>query len=146
MTLTQLLIQTGLTFVAAALGAIFGAFLTRWTERYKQLQELRTSAYVDLLRGIATLAIVQGDILRNEQSFLEERIAKISVADAKTRIAIYGSKAVVRSLSIFLDGPAKLDTTERMHKFAEICVLMRNEGNSLTQNVAFEDVHKLLFS
>jgi hypothetical protein len=135
-----------LTFVAAALGAVFGAFLTRWTDSYKRLQELRTSAYVDFLRGIAALAAVQRDSLRHDQSFLEERNAKITVADAKARIAIYGSKAVVNALSRFLDGGAALDTEERMHKFAEMCVLMRNEGNTWSQRAAFEDVHKLLFS
>lgn len=39
MSFTQLLIQTAATFVAAGLGAIFGAFLTRRTERFKHLQE-----------------------------------------------------------------------------------------------------------
>jgi hypothetical protein len=146
MTSTQLLIQTSLTFVAGALGAIFGAFLTRWTDRYKRLQELRTAAYVDFIRGIAALAAVQRDAVRNEQSFLEERTASITVADAKARIAIYGSKAVVNALSRFLDGGAVLATEERMHKFAEMCVLMRNEGNTWSQGTAFEDVHKLLFS
>jgi hypothetical protein len=45
MTLQQLLLQTAVTFVAAGLGAIFGAFLTRRTERFKHLQELRSAAY-----------------------------------------------------------------------------------------------------
>jgi hypothetical protein len=146
MTLTQLFTQTSLTFVAAALGAIFGAFLTRWTDRYKRLQELRTAAYVDFIRGIAALAAVQHDTLRDDRNLLEERTAKITVADAKARIAIYGSKAVVKALSRFLDGGAVLDTEERMHKFAEMCVLMRNEGNTWSQRAAFEDVHKLLFN
>jgi hypothetical protein len=145
-TTTQFLVQNSLTFVAAALGAIFGAFLTRWTDRYKHLQELRTTAYVDFIRGVSTLAVVQRDTVRNEQTFLEARAATITVADAKARIAIYGSKAVVRALSQFLDGGAVLDTEERLRKFAEICVLMRNEGNTLLQRGAFEDVHKLLFS
>jgi hypothetical protein len=56
MTLQQLLIQTAVTFVAAGLGAIFGAFLTRRTERFKHLQELRSAAYADFLRGVATAA------------------------------------------------------------------------------------------
>ena len=44
MTFTQLIIQTAVTFVAASIGAIFGAFLIRRTERFRHLQELRTAA------------------------------------------------------------------------------------------------------
>jgi len=53
---------------------------------------------------------------------------------------------VVRALSRFLDGGAVLNTEERLRTFAEMCVLMRNEGNTWLQHAAFEDLHKLLFS
>jgi hypothetical protein len=102
MTFTQLFTQTSLTFVAAGLGLIFGAFLTRRTERYKQLQSLRAAAYVDFLRGVSKLGIVQKESVR------------MTVADAKARIAIYGSRNVVRSLSAFMDGGAVLNTSERV--------------------------------
>jgi len=78
MTLKQLFVQTALTFVAAGLGAVFGAFLTRWTEKYKQLQALRAAAYVDFLRGVSKLGVVQKDAVRGKDSFLEERDAKIT--------------------------------------------------------------------
>ncbi len=145
MTLKQLFVQTALTFVAAGLGAVFGAFLTRWTEKYKQLQSLRADAYVDFLRGVSKLGVVQKDAVRDKDSFLEERDAMITVADAKARIAIYGSREVVRSLSAFMDGGAVLNTSERLRSFAEICRLMRDEGSPRTQRVSFDDVHKLLF-
>ncbi len=126
------------------MGAIFGAFLTRWTDRYKSLQELRAAAYADFLRGVTALAIIQREAVRDGQSFLDERNSLMIVADAKARIAIYGGKAVVRALSTFLDGGAVLDTPERFHKFTEMCELMRKESN--TQRASFEDIHKLLFS
>jgi hypothetical protein len=129
MTLKQLFVQTALTCVAAALGAVFGAFITRWTDKYKQLLSLRAAADVDFLRGVAKLGIVQKDSLRDQESLMEERDGKITVADAKARIAIYGSRRVVRSLSKFMDGGAVLDTSERLRSFAEMCQLMRNEGS-----------------
>ena len=129
MTLKQLFVQTALTCVAAALGAVFGAFITRWTDKYKQLLSLGADAYVDFLRGVAKLGIVQKDSLRDQESLMEERDGKITVADAKARIAIYGSRRVVRSLSTFMDGGAVLDTSERQRSFAEMCQLMRNEGS-----------------
>jgi hypothetical protein len=106
MTFTQILVQIVSTFVAAALGAIFGAFLTRWIERYKQLRSLRADAYADFLRGISKAAVVQKEPVRERDSFALEREAMITVADAKARIPIYGSKAIVLRLSTFLDGGA----------------------------------------
>ena len=56
MSFTQLIIQTAVTFVAASVGATFGAFLTRRTEKFKHLQELRSAAYADFVRSIASAA------------------------------------------------------------------------------------------
>ena len=56
MEITRFLIQTAVTFVAAGLGAILGAilgaFLTRRTERFKHLQELRSAAYAIAFAGL----------------------------------------------------------------------------------------------
>jgi len=57
MSFSPLIIQTGVTFIAASLGAIFGAFLTRRIEQFKHLQELRSKAYADFLRGSAKVVI-----------------------------------------------------------------------------------------
>ena len=146
MTTEQLLFQTALTVVAAGIGAIFGTFLTRHTERYKQLQGLRAAAYVDFLRGVSKLAAVGRDTLKNEANLLEEREGKIIVTDARARIAIYGSKRVVQSLSKFISGGAVLNTDERLHSFTGVCELMRNESTGKTERASFEDVHRLLFS
>jgi hypothetical protein len=56
MGVTQLIAQTALTFIAATVGAFLGAFLTRRTERFKHLQELRSAAYSDFIRGVADAA------------------------------------------------------------------------------------------
>jgi hypothetical protein len=144
MTLKQLFVQTALTFVAAGLGAIFGAFLTRRTERFKHLQELRSAAYVDFLRGFAKVGRAQSDTMRDERSNLEELEGRVIVTDSRSRIAIYGSEAVVRSLAKFVDLGTQSRTPEGMRAFAELCVLMRMEA--VGQSAPFEDIMKVLFS
>jgi len=144
MSLKQLFVQTALTFVAAGLGAIFGAFLARRTERYKQLQGLRAAAYVDFLRGFAKVAITQNDGVRDERSFLEERDGMITMTDAKARIAIYGSEEVVHAVSAFISRGSQTHTSEGMRALTEVCELMRNEGFS--ERASSEDVNRLLFS
>jgi ATP-dependent protease HslVU (ClpYQ) peptidase subunit len=144
MTLKQLFMQTVLTFVAAGLGALLGAFLTRRTERFKHLQELRSTAYVDFLRGFAKVGRAQSDTMRDERSLLEELEGRVIVTDSRSRIAIYGSKDVVRSLANFIGFGTQSLTPEGMKAFAELCVLMRMEA--VKQSVSFEDIKKVLFS
>lgn len=144
MTLTQLLIQTGVTFVAASLGAIFGAFLTRRTEKFKHLQELRSAAYADFLRGFAKAGRAQNDGMRDERSFLEEREGMVIVTDARSRIAIYGGKAVVRALSRFVEVGTQTRTPEGRQGFADLCRLMRVETGR--ERVSAEDITRILFS
>jgi hypothetical protein len=131
MSLTQLLVQTGVTFVAASLGAIFGAFLTRRTEKFKHLQELRSAAYVDFLRAFARVGRAQSDKMQGERSALEELEGRVIVTDARSRIAIYGGKAVVHALSKFISLGTQTLTAEGMQAFTELCMLMRAEAGAV---------------
>ncbi len=129
MSVTQLLIQTAVTFVAATSGAFLGAFLTRRTERFKHLQELRSAAYTDFLRGVANAA---------------EQSGRALVADARARISIYGGRSVVRSMSKFIALGGQTRNPEGMQAFAEVCRLMRVETGRET--VPVEEITKLLFN
>jgi hypothetical protein len=130
MSLMQLIIQTALTFVAATVGAFLGAFLTRRTEKFKHLQELRSAAYIDFVQGVANAAQQSGGIAE--------------VADARCRIAIYGGKSVVHSLSEFIAHGAQTCNPKGMEAFTELCRVMRAEtGREL---VPFQDIKRLLFS
>jgi hypothetical protein len=130
MSVTQLIVQTGVTFFAATLGAFLGAFLTRLTERFKHLQELRSAAYIDFVSGVANAAQRSGGIAQ--------------VADARCRIAIYGGKSVVHSLSEFIAQGAQTRNPKGMQAFAELCQAMRAETGR--ESVSFEYVHRILFS
>lgn len=140
--LKQFLIQTGVTFVAAGLGAIFGAFLTRQTERFKHLQELRSAAYVDFLRGFGKVANAQRDTVKEERSFLEEREGSVIVADAKARIGVYGSKTVLHALAVFISRGSQTQTAEGMRALTDVCKVMRNEAS---EDAPFDDIHTMLF-
>jgi hypothetical protein len=144
MNLTQLLIQTAVTFVAASVGAVLGAFLARRAETFKHLQELRSAAYADFLRGFARVGRAQSDKMRDERSVIEELDGRVLVTDSRSRIAIYGGKAVVHSLSRFITLGTQTLTPEGMQSFAELCMRMREETGR--EQAPFEDVSKLLFS
>jgi hypothetical protein len=130
MSVSQLIAQTAVTFFAATLGASLGAFLTRRTEKYKHLQELRSAAYIDFVAGVANAAHQTGGIAE--------------VADARTRIAIYGGKDVIRSLSQFIALGAQTVDPKGMQAFAELCSVMRAETGR--EFVSAEDVHGVLFN
>src|SRR5882724_6911447 len=125
MTLQQLLLQTAVTFVAAGLGAIFGAFLTRRTEKFKHLQELRSAAYTDFVRGVASAA--ERAMASEIKSGTPEPTGRALVADSRARIAIYGGKDVVHSLSEFIALGAQTCNSQGMEAFAELCKSMRAE-------------------
>jgi hypothetical protein len=130
MNVTQLIAQTAVTFIAATVGAFLGSFLTRRTERFKHLQELRSAAYIDFVSGVANAAHRTGGIAE--------------VADARCRIAIYGGKGVVRSLSGFIARGAQTRNREGMQAFAELCRAMRAETGR--EYASFEDINRILFS
>ncbi len=130
MSVTQFIAQTAVTFFAATLGAFLGAFLTRRTERFKHLQELRSAAYIDFVRGVANAAQQAGGTAQ--------------VADARARIAIYGGNSVVHSLSEFIALGAQTCNPKGMQAFTELCKAMRAETGR--EHVSFQDIGRLLFS
>ena len=143
MSLTQLLVQTAVTFVAASLGALFGALLIRRTERFKHLQELQSAAYVDFLRGFARVGRAQRDSPRNERSVIEELEGRAIVTDSRSRIAVYGSRGVVLALSKFISLGTETLSPAGRQAFAELCALMRMEA--VKQVAPLEDVRTVLY-
>lgn len=133
MTIPRFAIQLLVTFAAAFLGA----FLTRRTERFKHLQELRSAAYADFVRGVATAA-------EQTQSRNTAAGGMALVADSRARIAIYGGRNVVHSLANFIAVGAQTCNREGMQAFAELCSMMRLETGR--EQVPAKDIDRLLFS
>src|SRR4051794_7300139 len=88
-----------LTTLLPVLGVIIGAslqyFFSKSGEKRKQLEALKTQAYVDYLRSVAQVAQLE----RGASSKRAEALA--ASADAKTRICIYGSAKVIDALASF---------------------------------------------
>jgi hypothetical protein len=142
--MNQILLQTGVTFVAASFGAAFGALLTRRTEQFKHLQELRSAAYADFLIGFSKVIRAQRDKPQGEQSKLEEHEGRVLMTNSRARIAIYGGHEVVRALSRFSSVGTQTNTPEGRKAFADICSVMRAETGR--RNTAPEDITRVLFS
>jgi hypothetical protein len=89
------------------LGVVIGAFLQHWLSRTvetkKQLELLRNQAYVDYLRAVAKSAH------RNAPDTLRSALA--DAADAKARIAVYGTPAVIAAMARFEEVGPSLDNS-----------------------------------
>ena len=140
----QLLIPVVSAIVAASV-SVSVVFLTRRSETVKHLQSLKTAGYVDFIRGVAGVAVLQKGSIECREDCLKEGEFVTLVADAKARIAIYGSNAVVTSMAQFLRGGAVLNTPERARAFTAICQQMRNDSRPRLAAVTDEDVYFLLF-
>jgi hypothetical protein len=141
------------TFVSAAIAAIVSVsvvFLSRRSETKKHLETLRTIAYVDFVRAVASSAVLQkgrhGGPPASEEDFLKGNELGMLFADAKARIALYGSKSVVTALAKFLRAGPVLDSPERAKEFIAICQKMRNDTRPWPGKVTDHDAHFLLFS
>lgn len=131
--------------VVAAIVSLSVVFLTRRSETIKQLHSLRTTAYVDFIRSVSALAVVGREPVREREHFLKEWESRLLLADAKARIAIYGSESVVSSLATFLRGGVVLDSSERMKAFTAVCQTMRTDSRPGPGKATDDDVHFLLF-
>jgi hypothetical protein len=138
-------IQIILTSVLPILGVLLGAglqyYFSRETEAKKQLETLRTMAYIDFIRSASELAIYQR--IKDPK---KESEAHLLMIDSKTRIAIYGSKAVVNNLATFWRGGPAFDTPEKMKTFTLLIQIIRNECLSKDQVVFDKEISQLLFS
>ncbi len=110
-----------LTGILPMIGIVIGAglqyALSRSAERVKKIDELRTEAYADYLRGVAAAAHLTSD-----QDFVE---ANRSVADAKTRIVVYGKPRVIEALALFEKDGASLNTETGIAAFVNLVLAMR---------------------
>jgi hypothetical protein len=110
----------------------------------KHLQELRSQAYADFLRGFAKVGRAQQDGMADQRSQLEELEGRVLVTDSRSRIAIYGGSEAVSSLSKFIATGTQTQTPEGMTAFSELCASMRIETGR--EPVAIEHINRVLFS
>ena len=112
--------------VLPLLGVLIGAAVQFWfsraAEREKHASSLRSGAYADYLRAVAEAAHLGSDEdLRN---------AHRDAADAKARIAVYGSAQVIRALSRFEETGAVLNNEDSRRAFVALVTSMRPLGGA----------------
>jgi hypothetical protein len=80
------------------IGATMQYWLARSAESRKQLQLLQSQCYVDYLRAVTKAA--------HAKSQDAVRLANAEAADAKARLAVYGTPAVIAALARFEEAGA----------------------------------------
>jgi len=135
-----------ITAMVAVVGIIIGAFLQykfgNISESSKQYQNLKIQAYVDFIKSAAGIAIAQKS---NDPK--RESDALTLMADAKTRIAVYGSREVVYLMADFFRNYGSFDSPEACRSFVSIVQKMRAESINRKELMVNEsDINLLLFS
>jgi hypothetical protein len=116
--------------VAAGLGYFFGRLL----ETRKLLTLQKGQAYADYLKALATAA--------NPTS---SRDVLALAADAKTRVCIYGSPAVIQHLGAFERAGARIESDESRAVVADLVKAMRVDMGVSERRVRQVDLHDILF-
>ena len=109
----------------SVLGIVVGASLqylfTRYLEERKHYRSLQTEAYADYLRGVAQAAHL--NLTVNESEIFAR------IADAKTRVCLYGSQEVVKLLAQFESSGGIIGNEEQCEAFVAIIQAMRGDSN-----------------
>lgn len=129
----------GLTGVLA--GALIQARLARRNKEKEHLHDLQSKAYVDFLSSVSNVAVAQrvGDRVAVSSSLA-------ALADAKSRICVYGSAEVVKQLAIFIRAGATLQTESEILAFTKLCLAMRLAAGMKRFDVLSADISQVLFS
>lgn len=113
-------------------GVVVGASLqylfTRFLEERRHRQSLQTEAYTDYIQAVAQARLID---LYTEQASIVARLA-----DAKTRICLYGSPEVIARLAEFESKGAVIGDAQQRQAFMHVIEAMR--GNSKLQTSQIE--------
>ncbi len=111
------------TAVLPLLGVVIGATMQYWLSRSaesrKQLQLLQSQSYVDYLRAVTKAAHANSpDALR---------LVQAEAADAKARLAVYGTSNVIAALARFEEARPILDNPRSRAAFVALVGAMRQK-------------------
>lgn len=115
-----------LPLIGVVLGAGLQFLLTRATAREQQAGTLRSQAYADYLRAVAAAGHLRSDEdLRN---------AHRDAADAKARIAVYGTVDVIKALARFEKTGAVLSDGSASCAFVSLVSAMRPKSRYVSES------------
>jgi hypothetical protein len=125
------------TAVLPLLGVVIGAAMQYWLSRSaesrKQLQLLQTQSYVDYLRAVTKSA--------HATSPESNRAANMDAADAKARLAVYGTSDVISALARFEEIGAVIANPKARAAFVALVGAMRRKEGK----VEVDDLSLVLF-
>ena len=112
--------------VGVALGAGLQFWSSRAAERKKHADLLQSQAYADYLRAVAAAGHLRsGEHLRD---------AHRDAADAKARIAVYGSAEVIKALASFEDAGAVVTDGPAGEAFISLVARMRTGDKAVPRH------------
>jgi len=115
-----------LPLVGVALGAALQFLFSRAAERDRQSNSLRSQAYADYLRAVSAAAHLRSDE--------DLRDAHRNAAEAKARIAVYGSASVLKALARFEETGAVIGDGPSKRAFISLVSTMRNGGSAVPEH------------
>ena len=107
-------------FIAAIGGGIFQAWAHRNFESQKTERRNRTDAYLAYLNGISELSFAQNEVDKNR--------ALSKIADARGRIALGGSPAVITAMVASFDFRGDLHSLKARVAHAQVITAMRADS------------------
>lgn len=120
-----ILITALLSFVGIGFGAFLQFMFSRTTEVWKQTQAAKSQAYIDYLRAVAQAAhAVKPD---------EQAKATLLLADAKTRMVVYGDPTVLEALAALEAIGAVLDNPQAHGAFLKLASAMRAQAGGVDE-------------
>lgn len=126
-------VVAALPLLGVIIGAALQSRLGRSAEREKHVEGLRAQAYADYLRSVAAAAHLRSDE--------DLRDAHRDAADAKARIAVYGSNEVISALARFEESGAALGSAGSRTAFVALVTRMRSTSPSAQER----DIEAVLF-
>lgn len=115
-----------LPIIGVVIGAVMQYWFSRAVEARKQIQLVQTQAYVDFLRAVTKSA--------HATSPEASRSAQADAADAKARVAVYGTAEVIIALARFEEKGAVLDNSETKAAFIALVGAMRQKQGEASPN------------
>jgi hypothetical protein len=116
------------SILGIALGATLQYVFSRFLEDRKHKRLLQTQAYVDFLRSVAEATHLD--------STISEAQVHAKIADARARIALYGSSNVVAALAEFEKAGNAIISDEQHAAFVSLIQAMR--GDDKVESAALE--------
>lgn len=123
------------------IGALLQAFLNRKNQKVSHLSELQNKSYADFLNAASKIAVAQR---LNDREGVKRELSNL--ADAKSRICVYGDASVVQHLASFLREGGALQTEQEILSFTYLSMEIRKSVGMSDNLLLSQDISQLLFS